>query len=111
MPIALHVALMFLGEFAGFFVGAVFGIWLWVGRPIEMSIPLQIGVIVAALFVGVMVPRVLFRRVIPARSPAEGCGDPARPQGSRPIVYRCRRCGHVHDTGWSEGDTHDHHGH
>jgi hypothetical protein len=105
----LHLTLMFLAEFAGFGIGAVVAIYLWVARPIDLSPVLMMGLFGAILLVAVMVPRTVFRRLVPARCPVEGCPGPARPEGSKPIVYRCRRCGHVLDTGWSEsGSSHRH---
>jgi hypothetical protein len=43
-----------------------------------------------------------FRRLVPAECPQ--CGGNAYGQGSWPVTYVCRCCGHVHDTGIREGE-------
>lgn len=51
-----------------------------------------------SIFGPVMLVRVLFRCMFFAR-----CGGRSYARGSRPITYVCKSCGHVHETGVSEG--------
>ncbi len=109
MSIRLHLTIMFIWEFLAFIAAAVVAIWLWVGQPFPIGLPLMAAIMLGLLIVTLTVPRLVFRRFIGARCPTEGCGGTARPAGSSPIRYVCGTCGHEHETSWSE-NVRDHHG-
>ena len=52
-------------------------------------------------FLGVMVPRFVFKRFVFGRCPK--CGAAATFHGGRPVTYRCIGCKHVHETRIYEG--------
>ena len=107
MPIRTHLVLTIAGEFLGFIAGAILCIWIFMAQPgpIHLIVMALIALPIIAIFV--MLPRTLFRRLIPARCPAPGCAGGAYATGSHPITYICRRCGHIHETSVSEGGPHD----
>jgi hypothetical protein len=47
--------------------------------------------------------RFLWRKSVPIKCPSENCDGAAFCEGSRPIVFRCRKCGHIEETNWYEG--------
>ena len=111
MPIKLHLTLMHIGEFGGFAVGAIGAIAIFMTRPGGM-VMWQAAVVMGVLvLVCVMLPRIVFRRLISARCPEPECGGPSYPEGSAPISYVCRRCEHRHETNWSENTSRTHHHH
>lgn len=62
--------------------------------------PLVVALLLGGGGLGYVVPALVLRYVIPARCPE--CLGAARLEGSRPVAYRCTKCGHVHRTGVTE---------
>jgi hypothetical protein len=95
MRVGFHLTLMILGEFSGFFLGAL---TVWVLLPAEvMSAAGPSGLLFLAggAVTGSLAVSLAFRR-LGARCPA--CGGHAVPRGIRPIAYHCSQCGHAHET-------------
>jgi hypothetical protein len=96
MRVGFHLTLMILGEFAGFFLGAL---TVWVLLPAEVLSAagplLGLALLAGGAVAGTLGVRWVFRR-IGARCP--GCGGRAIPRGHRPITYQCGACGHIHET-------------
>ena len=60
------------------------------------------------LFLSISIPllllvRFLWRKSVPVKCPLENCDGAAFCEGSRPIVFRCSKCGHIVETNWYEG--------
>jgi len=95
MQIGLHLTLMILGEFSGFFLGAMA---VWAVLPAEFRSALgllALAPLAGGAVVGVLGVRWFFRR-LGARCPR--CGGHAVPRGVRPISYQCGECGYNHAT-------------
>jgi hypothetical protein len=99
MSIRLHLALGIAAEAAG--VVLVFALFAWFAIDSGAPGPILVLLFLAGFVAGVVLPRAVFRWLVPAR--CGRCGGLAYRQGSRPITYACRACGHVHDTGVREG--------
>jgi hypothetical protein len=96
MPITLHLFLMILTMFVGFFVGAFLG-WEWKNDLGAADWSSWI-VFLALPFVGLFGAIPLFS-LIPVRCP--GCGWPvAFLWPGETWIYRCLSCRHVHCTCW-----------
>lgn len=94
----LHGAIGVAIEFFGFLAGVLLALRLF-GNPVGIAawIPWFIALVVSALL-----PRWLYRRLVPARCPA--CRDVrAYLRGTHPWRYECRACAHVHETSMSDG--------
>jgi len=94
----LHAALGIAVEFFGFLAGALLAAH-FLGSPVGVLawIP-WLGALAAAA----LVPRTLYRRLVPARCPS--CRRVASVlRGTHPWRYECRACGHVHATALSDG--------
>ena len=93
MPVGIHIFLMFVTLVVAFFIGGIVG-WEWREELQEAGLP-HWGV---SPFVGLF-GAVLFFRLMPARCP--GCGWPvAFLRFGEKLMYRCRKCQHVHCTIW-----------
>jgi hypothetical protein len=95
MRIWLHLTLMILAEFSGFFLGALA---VWVLIPAELhtaASPLDFALVAVGALAGAFGARWFFRRVA-ALCPS--CGGRSFHRGIRPIAYHCAECGHVHET-------------
>ena len=57
------------------------------------------------VLLGFLVPRAIFRHLIGAKCQSPGCTGKAFPKGRNPIVYVCKSCRRIYDTGMSEGDS------
>ncbi len=99
-----HLALMIAAEFGAFIIAAGIGIALFVSQAVSPSLFVN-GAILGALLVGaVAIPRLAFRHLIGCCCTNPACTGTAYPQGSSPIVYRCRTCGIEFETSVSEGE-------
>jgi hypothetical protein len=96
MSVRFHLFLMIFCEFAGFLVGGILVVYLFVTSGGLHFRFLQIVTFFAIILVGTMIPRLVFRNLIPAKCPA--CGEKAYAQGANPVRYVCRSCGHREDT-------------
>ena len=79
-------------EFLGFLAGAGCAIALWVYGLFGDQILLAGLALFAGVLVGTIIPRVLFRKFLPAKCGEAHCNGPAFATGQNPIVYMCRRC-------------------
>ena len=94
----VHAVLGIAVEFFGFLAGVLLAA-RFLGNPVGVVawIPWFLALVVAAL-----VPRALYRRLVPARCPS--CRRVASTlRGTHPWRYECRACGHVHETTLSDG--------
>lgn len=100
-----HLGLMVACEYGGFFIGALVAIYLFVTNVAGGGARLWVWALVGfgCVLVGVMAPRLVFRRLIGCACDAEGCPGSAYAEGSRPIAYVCRTCGKRWETGVSDG--------
>jgi len=97
----------------GLAVGTFLGVaWYFFTNPYEvdyisflMNLPL-IGFLMAiiAIWVAILVVTDLWN-LVPVKCPSENCDGKAygetkmRIKGEAPIIYKCSKCGYVHDTG------------
>jgi hypothetical protein len=95
MRIGLHLTLMTLGEFTGFVVGVLALLVLLPEEFRSAAAPFYLVLLFGGAVVGTLGMRWLLGRIA-ARCPR--CGGRAFPQGTRPISYHCRECGHIHET-------------
>ena len=95
LVITLHVLFGFLLQGIAFF-----GTWYYL-KIIrgEFSLFLFIILVVPSVFI----VRYLYRKCLPIKCPAPNCDGMAYCEGSRPIVFRCHKCGHIVETQWNEG--------
>ncbi|MFT7676277.1 MAG: hypothetical protein ACI8QC_000247 [Planctomycetota bacterium] len=102
MKIGLHLTLSIVGEFAAFGLGAGYSMVQFMKNNDELGAAglLHFGL---ALLGPVLLVRVVFRCLLFARCPQPRCGGRSYARGSKPITYVCKSCGHVHETGVSEG--------
>lgn len=91
MPILFHAILGFILQ-VGVFVSAI--VFLSGGKKLHV-------ILIGAA--GLVLVRFAYRRFVPAKCNAPGCGGSTFQKGSRPIYYKCSKCGHIHDTGIYEG--------
>lgn len=119
MPIWLHLIVQAVASILGFFGGAIVGAGTYGmlmttavavagwdhanGRADEVLIGICSLVVVALCFfggaaLGLAHAQRLFQRYVPARCPR--CKGDSYCRNGSPIIYRCRLCGHVHETIW-----------
>ncbi len=103
LPIRFHLPIMVACEFLGFFAGVVPVMVAWVRGGFGDSLLLGAGSAILAGILGVMAPRILFRKVWPARCDQADCRGRSFPEGSDPIIYVCGLCGHKTVTNVSDG--------
>ena len=102
LPIRYHLSIMIACEFLGFFVGAVCVGAMWISGQFGDRLWLAGVTLFAGVFLGLAIPRTVFRNLLPAR--CENCHGRALPQGADPITYVCKQCGTKKATSISEGD-------
>ena len=100
MPIWLHLTLTILAEFAAFIVGALGAFFVLMPRLAVEGFAMFVALALCA-FVPVFLARGAMRWFVAARCPQ--CAGQSRCEGSRPICYRCKQCGHLHQTSVYEG--------
>ena len=104
MPIWLHLILVIVAQ-----IGGGIGCLVWVlNNPSQveaMGINTQFAAF-GSVIVGVAVPRLIFKFLVPASCPK--CSGRSIYRGGRPITYHCTACGHVHRTFVYEGRRHHH---
>ena len=104
LPIKIHLTIMVICEFLGFLLGAVLVGSFWISGLLEGQIWLVALVALPALLIGTLIPRFVFRKLVSARCPKEGCLGHAFAQNSKPIIYVCDYCGEKIETNISDGD-------
>lgn len=109
MKIKSHLTLMVASEFTAFFVGAAIS-FAWFQASDGDSAGLHLIQLMVPFFALNTLVNVIFRYVLPASCPADGCGKKCFPTGSKPITYKCRVCDFEHATQVSNGSG-GHHGH
>ncbi len=102
LPIRLHLPALIISEFTGFLVGSAGAIGFWISGRFSDQLWLAGLVFLTAVVMGVMIPRTVFRHLVPARCDRPECQGAAFPRGSDPIIYVCRRCGNRTLTNVSE---------
>ncbi len=94
----IHALLGVAVEFFGFLGGLYLSLAL-LGNPAG---PLTWIPWFLMLAMSALIPRGIYRRLVPARCPK--CAVPrAYLRGTKPWRYECRACGHVHHTSMSDG--------
>lgn len=89
------MTLMILGEFLGFFLGAL-AVWLLLPEgATSAAATLRLALMFGGAAANSLAVRFAFRH-IGARCAC--CGGRAVPRGIRPITYCCDQCGHTHET-------------
>jgi hypothetical protein len=101
MSTGLHLSLTIIAQMGGFAGGALF-VMMHMEQINALGINIRFAVIGSAIL-GVMLPRLIFKFLIPAQCPE--CGERSIFHGGRPITYHCKSCGHIHRTSVSEGKT------
>lgn len=104
LPIRYHLPIMIACELLGFLVGAGVVIPCWIAGLLGESLWLAAIVLLAGVLVGALIPRILFRVLMPARCSHPDCHGQAFPVGTDPITYVCRRCGKQTATNVSDSD-------
>ena len=104
MPIGLHLFLSILSQAVGA-LGCAFLVMTHTKQIEAMGIN-DTFAFFGSFILGSVIPRLLFKYLIPASCPE--CGDRAIFRGGRPITYHCKACGHVHRTSISEGNSRHH---
>ncbi len=107
LSIRFHLPVMIVCEFLGFFAGAIAVGAMWISGQFGDRLWLAGIAFCCAGVVGTVIPRFVFRVLIPARCRQERCGGHAYPTGSDPITYVCRRCGQATATHVSDDDGRD----
>jgi hypothetical protein len=93
--ITFHVMSGFLLQGAAFF-----GTWYYF-KIIRGEFSFVLFLIIAVP--SVLLARFLWRKCLPLKCSAGDCDGMAYCEGSRPIVFRCHKCGHIIETKWYEG--------
>lgn len=107
LPQHLHLKIMIACEFAGFIIGAITVGILWVAGQLGDRVWLAGIALCCSVLAGAVIPRIIFRKILPAHCNDKNCGGRAFPRGSDPITYVCSRCGNITTTIVSERNGHD----
>jgi hypothetical protein len=90
-----YIAISFLGFIAGFIISEI-AIVILTGIGI-LRPPWHILIFTITVVVGAYIPGLLFAKKVPAACPL--CGGTAFLKWpSKPIIYICSECGHIHKT-------------
>ncbi|TWT86751.1 hypothetical protein Mal64_35810 [Pseudobythopirellula maris] len=109
MSIRWHLRFMVAAEMLGFLAAEGLVVYGFVAGAFGQSLAYAAVAMVVAGVVGVMAPRLLFRKLIPARCDQAGCSGRALVVSENPIVYSCKACGKSVETAVFEGGGPDHH--